>query len=178
MRWIPTTVTYLEMLAPPGGAEAEPPEAGLSVRRWPRPRVEEYLPLYDGVGRDLCWTERKLMAPERLQWILDDPALEVWVLSAEAGDGSNPLGYFELDRHDPHDVQLAYFGLFAAARGRRLGPFLLDRAIRTAWEAEPIPRRVWVHTCTLDDPRALPLYQRAGFVPYDTSVEKVTLLDE
>jgi hypothetical protein len=26
--------------------------------------------------------------------------------------------------------------------------------------------RVWLHTCTLDSPRALPAYQARGFVPF------------
>jgi len=45
-----------------------------------------------------------------------------------------------------------------------MGPFLLNAAIEQAW-SRPI-ERLWVHTCTFDHPRALPLYQRAGFVVY------------
>lgn len=177
MRTTPTTVTWLEMLAPPAAAPLAPPEPGLELSVLERPQVAEYLPLYEGVGRDLCWTERLLMPAAALQAILDDARNEVSVLRDEAG----PLGYFELERRRPQEVQLAYFGLFPRARGRRLGPWLLDRAIRRAWTERPgfaPPARVWVHTCTLDDPRALPLYQRAGFVPYDTTFEQVTLLDD
>ena len=32
-------------------------------------------------------------------------------------------------------------------------------------------RRVWVHTCTLDHPRALSFYLQAGFVAYERAVE-------
>ena len=28
------------------------------------------------------------------------------------------------------------------------------------------PERVWVHSCNLDHPHAIAVYQRAGFVPY------------
>jgi len=28
------------------------------------------------------------------------------------------------------------------------------------------PKRVWLHTCTLDHPAALPNYQKAGFAIY------------
>jgi ribosomal protein S18 acetylase RimI-like enzyme len=48
--------------------------------------------------------------------------------------------------------------------GRRLGPFLLRAAIDRAW-SRPI-RRLWVHTRMYDHPKALGLYQRAGFVVY------------
>lgn len=175
MRTVRTTVTYLEMLAPPAAAPLPFPEPGLELGRLEAPRAEEYLVLYDGVGRDLTWTARKLMPRQELQEVLAQPLVEVWPLHDRAG----PLGYFELDRRIPGQAELAYFGLFARGRGRRLGPWLLDRAIRAAWAPDrgPSPRRVWVHTCTLDDPRALPLYQRAGFVVYGTGQDEVALLD-
>jgi GNAT superfamily N-acetyltransferase len=48
--------------------------------------------------------------------------------------------------------------------GHGLGGALLGRAVDDAWQRGA--RRLWVHTCTLDHPRALRLYQRTGFVPY------------
>ncbi len=42
---------------------------------------------------------------------------------------------------------------------------MLDWAIDAAWSRAP--SRLWVHTCTLDHPSALAVYQRAGFEPYD-----------
>src|ERR1043166_3988895 len=50
------------------------------------------------------------------------------------------------------------------AVGRGLGFFFLNQSIALAW-ANPISKLL-VNTCTLDHPRALPLYQRAGFEPY------------
>ncbi len=49
--------------------------------------------------------------------------------------------------------------------GLALGPYLLGQAIEALWQKEP--SRVLVNTCTLDHPKALPLYQRFGFRPYD-----------
>jgi GNAT superfamily N-acetyltransferase len=76
-----------------------------------------------------------------------------------------PGGFFELEWRDGQDVWLAYFGIMPEFRGRGLGKWLLSEAIAAAWLREP--ERVRVETCTLDDPRALPLYQRMGFVPYE-----------
>jgi hypothetical protein len=45
----------------------------------------------------------------------------------------------------------------------------MDTALRRAWAARP--RRLWVHTCTLDHPAALAFYQRSGFVAYRRQVE-------
>ena len=45
----------------------------------------------------------------------------------------------------------------------------MDKAIQLAW-AEPIDR-FWVHTCTLDHPRALAFYMRSGFTAYRRELE-------
>ncbi len=76
-----------------------------------------------------------------------------------------PAGYFELEWRDEEDLWIAYFGIIPEFRGRGLGKWLMSEAIVTAWLKEP--RRLRVETCTLDHPRALPLYQRMGFVPYE-----------
>jgi GNAT superfamily N-acetyltransferase len=62
-------------------------------------------------------------------------------------------------------VEIAYLGLDRRAFGRGLGGWLVTEAARTAfaWGAT----RVWLHTCTLDSPAALPNYLARGF-----SIEK------
>jgi GNAT superfamily N-acetyltransferase len=54
-----------------------------------------------------------------------------------------------------------YFGLVRAAQGAGLGRALLTHAVREAWAMDA--RRVWLHTCTLDAPTALPNYLARGF---------------
>ena len=39
---------------------------------------------------------------------------------------------------------------------------MLTRAVEEAWRT-PHARRVWLHTCTLDGPAALPNYLGRGF---------------
>ena len=47
-----------------------------------------------------------------------------------------------------------------------MGDFVsIGQALDMLWHREP--GRVLVNTCTLDHPKALPLYQRFGFRPYD-----------
>jgi len=55
-------------------------------------------------------------------------------------------------------------GIMPEFIGQRLGPFLLEWIITKAWSYNP--QRFWLHTCTLDHPKALAIYQQAGFVPY------------
>ena len=61
------------------------------------------------------------------------------------------------------------FGLVPAMQGMKLGPFLLDRALRAVWQNGP--RRIWLHTDTNDHPRAATVYARAGFLPYCQRLE-------
>jgi GNAT superfamily N-acetyltransferase len=73
-----------------------------------------------------------------------------------------PAGFFEIDaRTAPASTNIAYFGLTGDFIGKGLGKFFLDCAIVAAWATGP--KRVTVNTCTLDHPRALGLYQAAGF---------------
>jgi len=73
-------------------------------------------------------------------------------------------GYYEL-RVDGDSVEVAYFGLLAAYQGRGLGGFLLTHALRRGFA---LADRVWLHTCTLDGPAALPNYRARGLRPFRT----------
>ena len=55
--------------------------------------------------------------------------------------------------------------------GQGLGKYLLDWTIDRAWSYGP--QRLWLHTCTLDHPNALPNYVGRGFVPYETEEYEV-----
>jgi GNAT superfamily N-acetyltransferase len=145
------------MLEPPRGAGLAAP-GGTDLRRALRPALHFYRYLYETVGRDWLWVDRRRMGDGELEAIVRDPRVEVWVAYDDAG----PAGYAELDRRVPAEVELAYFGLVPERIGRGVGPWLLDRAIRRAWE-EPDVRRLWVHTCSLDHPAARRTYEKLGF---------------
>ncbi|MFC7733212.1 GNAT family N-acetyltransferase [Actinomadura keratinilytica] len=88
-----------------------------------------------------------------------------------------PAGFAELDPQPDGQVELAYFGLLRPFHGRGLGGHLLSVAAARAWDlADRWPgreatTRVWLHTCSLDGPAALPNYQSRGFRVYDTRVK-------
>lgn len=75
-------------------------------------------------------------------------------------------GYFELRKCEDGSVEIAYFGLLPAFIGRGLGKHLLTCATEQAWAVGA--NRVWLHTCTLDDPAAKPNYLKRGFRPFKT----------
>lgn len=162
---IETVVTYLEMLAPPAAAPLPPPRDGLSIVHAARPTVSFYRYLYDTVGEPWLWGDRRKLSPEALGAIVQHPEVEVHVLYLHGV----PAGYAELDAREKPEIELSYLGLIPDFIGRALGPYLLSFAIHEAFRRRP--SRFWVHTCTLDHPSALGLYQRAGFVPYKREVE-------
>jgi len=89
--------------------------------------------------------------------------LAAWLRSHEVHvlhvDGV-PAGFAELDcRTD--EIELLQFGLMHEFIGQGLGKYFLQWTIDHAWSLSP--RRLWLHTCTLDHPNALPNYQKAGF---------------
>lgn len=155
------TITYLEMTERPSLAPVHPPSRTKhALLRAEQPTVAFYRFLYNSVGSDWRWWYRRQMSDEELGGILADERVEVFVLYV---DGA-PAGYFELDRREEPTIDLAYFGLMPHCVGRGLGPYLLYAAIEQAWSYEP--ERLTVNTNTMDHPRALPLYQKMGFVPY------------
>ena len=160
MTQITDTVTYLEMFERPPARVLPAPGGRLALMRAENCTVSFYRYLYETVGTPWLWFERRLMSDAALAAELAKPTTEIFVLYV----GGVPAGYFELDAAEPRQTELCYFGLMPDFIGRRLGPFLLNAAIEQAW-SRPL-ERFWVHTCTFDHKRALPLYQRAGFVVY------------
>jgi GNAT superfamily N-acetyltransferase len=131
------------------------------------PSVAFYRFLYNSVGGDWRWWYRRQMNDAELAGILANARVEVFVLYV---DGA-PAGYFELDRRNEPTIDLAYFGLIPHCVGRGFGRFLLYSAIEQAWSYEP--DRLTVNTNTMDHPRALPLYQKMGFVPVRREAQEI-----
>ena len=135
------------------------------MRRVERPDLAWYRDLYRRVGTDWLWFSRLVMPDAEVQATIADPLVEVYALTVDGRDE----GLVELDRRQPPDIELAYFGLTPDMVGRGAGRWLIGQAIERAWAYGP--RRFWVHTCSLDHPRALAFYQRAGFRAYRRAVE-------
>jgi len=152
--------TYLELRDPaqfrPGAPL--PPTARVVERKSCSPA--EYRRLYAAVGGPWHWRDRLAWDDATLAAHLASPDIAVFELLVE-GDSA---GYFELRRSDAGEVEIAYFGLVPGYIGRGLGGALLSEAVREAWRFGGA--RVWLHTCTLDSPHALPNYKARGFTPY------------
>jgi GNAT superfamily N-acetyltransferase len=161
---IASVVTYLEMRRSPE-ITAESESYGWVLKPHPTPDVDWYRRLFRTVGQDWLWFSRLQMTDEELRAIIHDSRIDVFALEFEGRE----VGILELDRREMPDIELAFIGLTHGLIGRGAGRFLMDRALQIAWSHQPA--RVLVHTCTLDHPRALDFYRKAGFVPYKRAIE-------
>ena len=153
-------VSHLEMESPPAGPGLPMP-ACYRLWRMPNPEVEDFRRLYDGVGADLAWTDMHAVSPKELAAFVRSKLVEFFILS---DPDDREAGFFQLDfrnRAAGGKAEIAFLGLLPEYRGRGIGCWILDAAIRRAWR-EGV-RRLDVNTCTLDHPTALPNYLRAGF---------------
>jgi GNAT superfamily N-acetyltransferase len=169
MPLVSVTRTYLEMRSPShliGHGEAIPP--GVRLERVGACPWHFYRYLYVEVGRHYHWHDRLAWSEQQFREWLAGPSV-VWLLSVEGA----PAGFFELRGHDDGSAEVAYFGLMPDYQGRGLGRYLLIRSVEEAWAGRP--SRVWLHTCTLDHPAALPNYMKRGFRQVRTEVYQTTI---
>lgn len=156
-------VTYLEMRSPAQTSDMHPP-AGVTLRRV-TPTLDWYRDIFSRVGRDWLWYGRLRLSDNDLTAILNNPDVAFFTLTKDGRDEA----LLELDFRQTGECELAYFGLTPALIGTGAGRYLMNTAIRTAWNA-PISR-FHVHTCTNDSPQALGFYIRSGFTPLKRGLE-------
>ncbi len=161
---IASIVTYFEMLAPPA-RYGDPGSIELDLV--PAPDVDWYLGLYARIGEPWLWFSRRVMSSIEVRAIIGDPRVDVYV----ALDGADEVGLVELDRRVPGEVEIAFFGVLPDVAGQGIGRAMMASALRLAFAHGP--RRVWLHTCTLDHPRAIAFYRHAGFTAYRRAIEVV-----
>jgi GNAT superfamily N-acetyltransferase len=157
---VEVTRTYLEMRDPAELQPANCDNPGIQVEQLSECSPSFFRYLYVEVGRNYHWIDRLPWTDEDISAHLSQPEVSLWLMT----DEKETAGYFELCRCEDGSVEIAYFGLLSKFIGRGLGKYLLTRAVRQSWTEGA--NRVWLHTCTLDDPAALPNYLKRGFLPF------------
>jgi len=151
------TVTYLEMTDRRELIPARKPSVEVEVKQAEIPCPELNRFFYTAIGGDWCWIDRLPWTYQEWSAYVTRPGHETWVAFVRG----TPVGYFELDGEPGGDVELAYFGILPQFAGQGIGGHLLTLAVQRAWERSP--PRVWLHTSSFDDPRALANYLARGF---------------
>ena len=155
------TTYYLELRSldelEPSGIEV--PDIEIQEARIASPELARFL--YTAVGRGWGWTDR--LSWSRAKWLahLERPEVTVWIAYLSGAIA----GYVELEREPEDSVEIAYFGLLSQFMGMGIGGLLLSDTVERAFGAGA--QRVWLHTCSLDSPRAMENYRARGFKLFD-----------
>ena len=123
---------------------------------------------YKNIGKNHHWVDRLVWSDQ--QWIkyVSDKKVKTYILK----NNNDLAGFFEIILHsDKNEVEIAYLGLLEEYHNKNLGSFLLTTAIKKSFLEKP--RRVWVHTCTLDHKNALKNYISRGMKIFKT--ETITI---
>ena len=118
---------------------------------------------YKNIGKSYHWVDR-LVWNEK-QWLdyVTDKRVKTYVLKYK----DELAGFFELLLHtDKNEIQIAYFGILEEYQNKKLGSSLLSAAIKNSFKEKP--KRVWVHTCSLDHKNALNNYIARGMKIFKT----------
>jgi GNAT superfamily N-acetyltransferase len=153
-------VTYLEMTTRPTRPTIPLPLGSYALLKLDNPPVDYYRYLYNTIGEPWFWWERRQMDDGRLAGLIQDADIDIYVLHA----GGVPAGYAEFSRKALPVLGIVYFGLAPDFIGQGLGKYFMNWVVDQAW-SYPGTEKVTVDTCSLDHPRALSAYQRAGFQP-------------
>ena len=149
------TVTFLELTDPGGIRPPErPPRRAYELAPIDDPQVSRWF--YERVGANHQWIDR--LSWSAAQWRERHEQGEAWMATVRG----ERAGFFTLRvAHDP--VEIDVFGLLPEFHGIGLGGHLLTDALRRGFE---LGNRVWLHTCSLDSPHALPNYEARGMRVY------------
>ena len=123
---------------------------------------------YKNIGKKHHWVDRLVWTEK--QWIdyVSNKKVKTYILKNE----NDLAGYFELIFHvEKNEVEIAYLGLLEEYQNKKLGSHLLSEAIKNSFISKP--KRVWVHTCSLDHKNALNNYLSRGMKIFKSEIVRV-----
>ena len=123
---------------------------------------------YKNIGKKHKWIDRLIWT--ETQWIdyVSNKNVKTYVFKFK----NDLAGFFELIYHDEKkEVEIAYFGLLEEFQNKKLGSYLLFKAIQKSFKGDI--NRVWVHTCSLDHKNALNNYIARGMKIFKTETVKI-----
>ena len=124
--------------------------------------------LYQKIGENYSWKDRLAWSLDDWKVYLNQKKLKFFIAKV----GEDIAGYYEyLNHEEKKEIEITYFGIFKEYFGKKLGGFLLTHALRMGWAHNP--KRIWVHTCTLDHPHALRNYLARGMNIYKKEKVKI-----
>jgi len=118
---------------------------------------------YKKIGKNHQWVDRLIWTEKQWRDYASDKKVKTYILKNK----KDLAGFFELIFHsNQNEVEIAYLGLLEEYQNKKLGSFLLSTAIKKSFLGKP--KRVWVHTCSLDHRNALKNYISRGMKIFKT----------
>ena len=118
---------------------------------------------YKNIGKKHHWVDRLVWTDKQWMEYVNDAKLRTYILKNK----NEFAGYFELIIHkEKNEIEIAYLGLLEEYHNQKLGSYLLSAAIKNSFLDKP--KRVWVHTCSLDHKYALKNYISRGMKIFKT----------
>ena len=148
---------YLEIKSLNELVESEKPSNDLILELINPPNFQLNKFFYKEVGKKHHWVDRLVWNDK--QWVeyTSNENAKTYVLK----ENRDLVGYFELIFHkEKNEIEIAYLGLLEEYHNKKLGSYLLCNAIKKSFSEKP--KRVWVHTCSLDHKNALSNYISRG----------------
>ena len=149
--------SYLEISSLKDLKECENPPESITVKVVNPSDFQLNKFFYKNIGKKHHWTDR--LAWTDKQWVqyISNKNVKTFVLKRK----EELAGFFELIFHQQiREVEIAYLGLLEEYQNQKLGSYLLSSAIKSSFLENP--KRVWVHTCSLDHKNALTNYISRG----------------
>ena len=154
---------YLEINSLKDLKEVQKPSSDYSLKLLDPVNFQLNKFFYKNVGKKHKWIDRLLW--EELKWIeyVSNKNVKTYIFKKE----NDLVGFFELLEHtEKKEIEIAYFGLLEEYHNKKLGSYLLSKAIKKSFENKI--DRVWLHTCSLDHKNALNNYISRGMKIFKT----------
>ena len=148
---------YLEIKSLNELVESKKPSNNLILELIDPPNFQLNKFFYKEIGKNHRWVDRLIWNDK--EWIeyTTNNNIKTYILKKE----NDLVGYFELIFHrDKNETEIAYLGILEEYLNKKLGSYLLSNAITKSFLDKP--KRVWVHTCSLDHKNALNNYLSRG----------------
>lgn len=165
------TIHHVEMLSRSQLVPSARPHPAFQLIRAELPCPEWNRFLYVTVGGPWNWTDRLVWTLDRWRAFVDRPELQTWVAYVRG----TPAGYVEMEHQPDRNIEFVSFGLLPQFHGQGLGAAVLVQAVEHAWDTGP--KRVWLHTCSLDHPGALQNYLARGFREFKQTTARQLIPD-
>ena len=123
---------------------------------------------YKNVGKKHKWVDRLIWSEQKWIDYLSSSRVKTYVLKNK----EDLIGFFELNFHlEDKEVEIAYFGILEEYQNKKLGSYLLSKAIKESFSQNI--KRVWLHTCSLDHENALKNYLARGMKIFKSEIIKI-----